>query len=147
MPNPPQPPPTPPPQPAPQAQDPQQAKARHLAKARPPSLDQRRGAPNQVDLGPTDPHLRRYRDAQNGGDKKGGMLKFVMLVLLTLVIILVLLILLMVFVPAVDRAIRRVDPTGLSDMVPTQHAIPAPTSEGDTDPESPPPAHTGEGGE
>ena len=122
---PPAPPPKPPkpPEPIPATppmplQNPEQAKARHLAKAKPPALDQRRKAQHQVDLGPTDPHLRRYRDAQNFTTKKRGWLTFVLLLIGTLVICAALVVVLMMFVPTVNSAMRRALPSWLYDMVP-----------------------------
>lgn len=83
---------------------------RHLAKAKPPALDQRGGQAAGPDLGPTDPHLRRYKQQNN---KPSGPGKTILMVVIGLVASLILVVVLMILVPAVNNAIRPMLPGGL----------------------------------
>ncbi len=72
---------------------------KHLAKAKPPALDNLRQAPARLDLGTTDPNLKRYQQTQQPGG--GGALRSMLTVLLGLIIVVIVLAILVVFVPAV----------------------------------------------
>jgi len=87
----------------PPRQQPASAKERHLQKAKPPALKDRGGDDN-TNLGPTDPHLKRFKQAapQKSG---GGMLRTLSLIVLTLLIIIIITFLLMLFVPEVADAL------------------------------------------
>lgn len=84
--------------PAPIAGDPRD---KHLAKAKPPSLDNLKQQPShvaKVNLGATDPSLKRYQEASRPG---GSGVKSLLIVLIGLIVILVLAIVAVVYVPAV----------------------------------------------
>jgi signal recognition particle receptor subunit beta len=72
---------------------------KHLAKAKPPALDNLRQPPPRMDLGTTDPNLKRYQQAQQPGG--GGILRTMVTVLVGLIILIIVLAILVVFVPAV----------------------------------------------
>ena len=93
----------------PQQADPQSAKNRHLAKAPPKSLDQRKGEDNDVDLGPTNPHLKRFKQGKKGKGK--------LMVVLTIFIVIGVLVALVMFVPAVKQAVLPILPAGLQEML------------------------------
>ena len=74
---------------------------KHLAKAKPPSLDnlkQQPGAAAKVNLGATDPSLKRYQEASRPG---GGAVKTLLIVLIGLIVLVVLAIGAVIYVPAV----------------------------------------------
>jgi signal recognition particle receptor subunit beta len=74
---------------------------KHLAKAKPPSLDNLKQQPGnvaKVNLGATDPSLKRYQEASRPG---GSGVKTLLIILIGLIVILVLAILAVVYVPAV----------------------------------------------
>ncbi|MBA3707654.1 MAG: hypothetical protein H0W83_02395 [Planctomycetes bacterium] len=99
------------------------AKDKHLAKAKPPALDNRRGGANP-DLGATDPNLRRYQDAQKSG---GGAMKALVMLLLFLIIALVLLMILCLFVPAVRAQLPpNMQKMFMGESAPTTVTTPAP---------------------
>ncbi len=92
-------------------------KDKHLAKSKPPALENRRGGGNP-DLGATDPNLRRYQDAQKSG---GGAMKALVMILLFLIIALVLLVILCLFVPAVRAQL----PPNMQKMFMGETSVPA----------------------
>ena len=96
---------TPPPQLSP--------KEKHLQKAKPPALQDRSGNDN-ANLGPTDPHLKRFKEQSPiVGRSGGGAVKTLTLILLTLVICLIIVGALVIFVPEVRNAVRPYLPAGL----------------------------------
>jgi signal recognition particle receptor subunit beta len=83
-------------------------KHKHLAKAKPPALDNRgAGGP---DVGDTDPNLRKYQDRRSGG---GGAMK----VLLGIVIVLIVLVVLILFVRPIRDAVRPFFPSGIQRLL------------------------------
>jgi signal recognition particle receptor subunit beta len=87
------------PPPAPAPADPRD---KHLAKAKPPSLDnikqQQQPVGGKVNLGATDPSLKRYQEASRPG---GGGVKTLLIVLIGLIVLLVMAVVAVVYVPAV----------------------------------------------
>jgi hypothetical protein len=81
---------------APQAADPRE---KHLAKAKPPAIEQLRNQPagQKVNLGATDPSLKRYQETQ----KSGGGVKTLLIVLIFLVIFVIAAVVAVLYVPAV----------------------------------------------
>lgn len=75
--------------------EPASLRDKHLAKAKPPALKQR--GPGGPNLGATDPNLKKFQQATNGG----GTVKTLLIVLLFVVIAIALLVGLALFVPAV----------------------------------------------
>ena len=74
---------------------------KHLAKAKPPSLDNLKQQPSniaKVNLGATDPSLKRYQEASRPG---GSGVKTLLIILIGLIVILALAIVAVVYVPAV----------------------------------------------
>jgi len=92
------------PQLPPPAQAPTQADPRdkHLAKAKPPSLDNIKQQPQavagKVNLGATDPSLKRYQEASRPG---GGGVMTLLIVLIGIIILLVMAVVAVIYVPAV----------------------------------------------
>lgn len=87
---------------------------RHLSKAKPPALDNRR--PQQTpNLGSTDPNLRKYQQNSNQG---GGALRALMITILALIILAIVLGILVLFVPAVRAQL----PQGLQRMLAPEEA-------------------------
>lgn len=88
--------PPPPVQAAPQGADPRE---KHLAKAKPPGIEQLRNQPagQKVNLGATDPSLKRYQETQ----KPGGGVKTLLIVLIFLVIFIIAAVAAVIYVPAV----------------------------------------------
>ena len=109
-------------------------KQRHLAKAKPPSLKERQSDPGEGDLGPTDPHLKKFKEGKKGGT---GMVKIVLFLLLTLILCVGIVVVLMLFVPDVRDAIRPMLPQSLQQMFEDAAAPPS-----DSTPATP--AETGE---
>ncbi len=109
---------------------------KHLAKAKPPALDNLRQPPPRMDLGTTDPNLKRYQQAQQPGG--GGALRTMVTVLVGLIILIIVLAILVVFVPAV----RAQMPQGLQRLfLPLQNeGGPAPAPVAPTVPAAPKPA-------
>ncbi len=88
------------PQIPPAAQIPADPRDKHLAKAKPPSLDnlkQQQGG-GKVNLGATDPSLKRYQEASRPG---GGGVKTLLIVLIGLIVLLVMAVVAVIYVPAV----------------------------------------------
>jgi len=85
----------PPPPPPPPTEEDLSPREKHLAKAKPPALRERREAP--VDLGATDPHLRRYQMQQRSGGS--GLLKVLVTVLVGLIIAILILAIVLVLSP------------------------------------------------
>jgi cytoskeletal protein RodZ len=85
--------------PAPQQQaDPRD---KHLAKAKPPSLDnlkQQQPAAGKVNLGATDPSLKRYQEASRPG---GGGVKTLLIILIGLIVLMIMAVVAVIYVPAV----------------------------------------------
>lgn len=84
--------------PMPVAADPRD---KHLAKAKPPSLDNLKQQPSgaaKVNLGATDPSLRRYQEASRPG---GAAVKTLLIVLIGLIVLVVFAIGAVIYVPAV----------------------------------------------
>ncbi|MFW5829257.1 MAG: hypothetical protein ACOCXA_03250, partial [Planctomycetota bacterium] len=81
----------------------------HLRKPAPAPLKAGNG---HVDLGQTDPGLRRYK--QGGG---GGMVKAMAVIVLTLVFVLVILVVLVLLAKPVRDAVRPLLPTGVQRML------------------------------
>lgn len=74
---------------------------KHLAKAKPPSLDNLKQQPSgvaKVNLGATDPSLKRYQEASRPG---GAAVKTLLIVLIGLIVLVVLAIGAVIYVPAV----------------------------------------------
>jgi signal recognition particle receptor subunit beta len=86
------------PPPAPVFEAPADARDKHLAKAKPPALDNRR-TPQHMDLGTTDPSLKRYQMSHQSA--AGGMIKVMLLIVLALIISAFILAILVLFVPAI----------------------------------------------
>lgn len=87
-----------PPPAAPSAADPRD---KHLAKAKPPSLDNLKQQPQaaaKVNLGATDPSLKRYQEASRPG---GGGVKTLLIVLIGLIVLLIMAVVAVIYVPAV----------------------------------------------
>lgn len=87
----------------PQAQPQSQADPRdkHLAKAKPPSLDnlkQQSPVAAKVNLGATDPSLKRYQEASRPG---GGGVKTLLIVLIGLIVLMIMAVVAVIYVPAV----------------------------------------------
>jgi len=99
------------PAPAPAAPEGVSPRDRHLQKAKPPALEQRRGEQRQVDLGPTDPNLKKAKEGKTGWS----VLKVLTFVILTVVLCVVLIGALMVFVPDVRDAIRPILPQDMQE--------------------------------
>lgn len=116
-------PPPPPPPPPPTQLSPRE---KHLQKAKPRALAERLGEQDGTSLGPTDPHLKKYKLAAGGDGKAGGgLVKTLLLVILTLIICLMLISVLYVFVGAVREAINPMLPEGLRNMLDPPKAQPA----------------------
>ena len=98
-------------------------KHKHLAKAKPPALNNRgAGGP---EFGDTDPNLRKYQDRRSGG---GGAMK----VLLGIVIVVIFSIVLILFVRPIRDAVRPFFPAGIQRLLmdePESAPIPASTTE------------------
>jgi hypothetical protein len=73
---------------------------RHLAKNKPPALDNRR-EPARIEATPTDPNLKRYQAASAHAGESGGALRVMLMILLGLVITVLILAVLVLFVPSV----------------------------------------------
>ena len=88
------------PQIPPAAQIPADPRDKHLAKAKPPSLDNLKQQPAaaKVNLGATDPSLKRYQEASRPG---GGGVKTLLIVLIGLIVLLVMAVVAVIYVPAV----------------------------------------------
>ncbi len=72
---------------------------KHLAKAKPPSLENaKQQTGGKVNLGATDPSLKRYQEASRPG---GGGVKTLLIVLIGLMVLVILAILAIIYVPAV----------------------------------------------
>lgn len=102
-------------------------KERHLLKAKPPSLQERRRrsgdrkAPD-VDLGPTDPHLKKYRnrdDSDEVNKVKGGfsLIRVLVATLLALMISLVVVVALLIFVEPVRQSLGQGLPPNIKAML------------------------------
>ena len=89
--------PAPAPAPRPPAPVVDDARNKHLQKAKPPALDARPAQP-QPNLGATDPTLKRYQDARQSG---GGAVKGLLIGILGLLGLAIVLVVLVLFVPAV----------------------------------------------
>ena len=100
---------------SPQIEDP---KNKHLAKAKPPSLDHR-GTSGAPDVGDTDPNLRKYQDRRSGG---GGAMK----ILLVIVILLLVFVALILFVKPIREAVRPMFPAGIQRLLMDEAPAPAP---------------------
>jgi hypothetical protein len=86
-------------------------KNKHLAKAKPPALDNRAAAASAApNVGSTDPSLRTYQDRRSSG---GGAFK----VLLVVVILVVVLVALVLFVKPVRDAVRPLFPSGIQRLL------------------------------
>ncbi|TVR16333.1 MAG: hypothetical protein EA401_01545 [Planctomycetota bacterium] len=98
---------------------------RHLQKAKPPSLSQRRSrnVKELSNLGHTDPHIRRYRDEDDPQPKSGApFFRFLVGLFLALIIALVITFILVIFVPAVNQVIVPLLPEGLQDVLLHEHS-------------------------
>ncbi len=85
-----------PPQAASPAADPRD---KHLAKAKPPSLDHlKQQQPAKVNLGATDPSLKRYQEASR---PSGGGVKTLLIVLIGLIVLMIMAVVSVIYVPAV----------------------------------------------
>lgn len=74
---------------------------KHLAKAKPPSLDNLKQQPAmaaKVNLGATDPSLKRYQEASRPG---GGGVKTLLIVLIGLIVLMIMAVVAVIYVPAV----------------------------------------------
>lgn len=109
----------PPPQPVQQL--PPDPRDKHLAKAKPPSLDnikQQQAPAGKVNLGATDPSLKRYQEASRPG---GGGVKTLLIVLIGLILLLVMAVVAVIYVPAVRSLLPQ-------DMQRALMGSPAPTA-------------------
>ncbi len=82
------------------AQTPADPRDKHLAKAKPPSLDNLKQQPAaaRVNLGATDPSLKRYQEASRPG---GNGVKTLLIVLIGLIVLVVMMVVAVIYVPAV----------------------------------------------
>jgi signal recognition particle receptor subunit beta len=105
---------------------------KHLAKAKPPSLDhlKNQSAPGKVNLGATDPSLKRYQEASRPG---GGAVKNLLIVLIGLIVLLVLAVAAVIYVPAV----RGILPQDIQRQLMGGSAAPAPAAPAVKPPASP----------
>ena len=90
----------PPQAPPPAAADPRD---KHLAKAKPPSLDNLKQQPvaaAKVNLGATDPSLKRYQEASRPG---GGGVKTLLVILIGLIVLMIMAVVAVIYVPAVRQ--------------------------------------------
>lgn len=85
-------------------------KNKHLAKAKPPALDNRASANTAPNVGSTDPSLRTYQDRRASG---GGAFKALLLV----VIVVVVFVALVLFVKPVREAVRPLFPSGIQRLL------------------------------
>ncbi|HEX3138984.1 MAG TPA: GTPase domain-containing protein [Rhizobacter sp.] len=113
----------PPPAPAPVPADPRD---KHLAKAKPPSLDniknQQQNVGGKVNLGATDPSLKRYQEASRPG---GGGVKTLLIVLIGLIVLLVMAVVAVIYVPAVRAFLPQDIQRSLMGSSPAAPAAPA----------------------
>jgi hypothetical protein len=93
---PPSPPPAPAPAPPAAAAPADNLRDKHLAKAKPPALE--RAQPQKINLGATDPSLKRYQETQKPGTAG---IKTLLMVLIALIVAMILIVILVVFVPPV----------------------------------------------
>ena len=104
------------------------AKERHLNKAKPPSLDDRNGNSNNVNLGPTDPNLKKYKNSSI--KTGGGAVRALLLVLLTLIICIIIVAIAFFFIQPVRNAIIGFMPPGLQTSMQEMFEGPQGNSEG-----------------
>lgn len=124
---------------------------KHLAKAKPPSLDnikQQQAPAGKVNLGATDPSLKRYQEASRPG---GGGVKTLLIVLIGLILLVVMAVVAVIYVPAVrsllpqdmQRALMGTPaPTAAPAPAPVAPAAPAPAAPAATPPAAPAAAPT-----
>ncbi|TVR39347.1 MAG: hypothetical protein EA402_14800 [Planctomycetota bacterium] len=95
-------------------------KERHLNKAKPPSLSQRRTHQLKElnDLGSTEPHLKKYRN--EGGNGGSRLLRFIVGLFLALFSLLIIAVVLVLFVPQVNEMVVPYLPEGLRQTI--EHA-------------------------
>ncbi|MHC5067809.1 MAG: hypothetical protein ACYTF0_04395, partial [Planctomycetota bacterium] len=90
------------------------AKARHLRKDKPPSLNQARSQGGRQQRGATEPHLRRSRDEGEQPERSSmGPVKLLALLIMTLILCVVLVAILYLFVPAVRNALNPLLPENI----------------------------------
>jgi len=102
---------------------------KHLAKAKPPSLDNLKQQPPvaaKVNLGATDPSLKRYQEASRPG---GGGVKTLLIVLIGLIVLMIMAVVAVIYVPAVRSLLPQDLQRALIGPSATEPAkpVPAPT--------------------
>lgn len=100
---------------------------KHLAKAKPPSLDnlkQQPAAAAKVNLGATDPSLKRYQEASRPG---GGGVKTLLIVLIGLIVLMIMAVVAVIYVPAVRSLLPQDMQRVLIGPSTSEPAKPAPT--------------------
>ncbi|MBA3699003.1 MAG: GTPase domain-containing protein [Planctomycetes bacterium] len=119
---------------------------KHLAKAKPPSLDNLKQQPaaGKVNLGATDPSLKRYQEASRPG---GGGVKTLLIVLIGLIVLMIMAVVAVIYVPAVrsllpqDMQRALIGPSTTEPAKPAPAPAPAPAGEKPAPPdETPAPA-------
>lgn len=108
------------PSPSRAAEDEDNPRQRHLQKAKPPSLSQRRNrnVKELSDLGHTDPHIKRYREEDHSNSGGGSrFFRFLVGLFLALIIGLVVTFVLVIFVPAVNQVIVPLLPDGMQEVL------------------------------
>jgi signal recognition particle receptor subunit beta len=100
---------------------------KHLAKAKPPSLDnlkqQQQPVAAKVNLGATDPSLKRYQEASRPG---GGGVKTLLIVLIGLIVLMIMAVVAVIYVPAVRSLLPQDMQRALIGPSATEPAKPAP---------------------
>ncbi len=119
------------PQLPPQALPPAAADPRdkHLAKAKPPSLDNLKQQPvaaAKVNLGATDPSLKRYQEASRPG---GGGVKTLLVILIGLIVLMIMAVVAVIYVPAVRHLLPQDLQRTLIGPTETEPTKPAPATE------------------
>lgn len=114
---------------------------KHLAKAKPPSLDnikQQQAPAGKVNLGATDPSLKRYQEASRPG---GGGVKTLLIVLIGLILLVVMAVVAVIYVPAVRSLLPQdMQRALMGTPAPTAAPAPAPAAPAAPAPAATPPA-------